>query len=234
MPSPARRERGADRAKRHVLGITISGLPANRLITIRAKSKAQDQLWWRSAAVFSSGPNGTIDLSSQAPISGAYRGADAMGLFWSMEPDAGPKSGDRAFFTVVDWPAPIITEIEAMDAHDVLGSVTVERRFAKPEVRRTAVAEGGIVGFLYDPGDGQRHKGVTSLWQRRSNLAFHAYGRPRNRQAAAQPPSLSLRSSFLRWGRPLVAYRVRTNTGFAPGHEARPRRNTRGGFPRPG
>ena len=145
------------------LVITISGLPANRLITIQANSKAQDQLWWRSAAVFSSGPNGTIDLGSQAPISGAYRGADGMGLFWSMEPDAGPKSGDRAFFTVVDWLAPIVTEIEAADGHEVLGSVPVERRFAKPGVRRTAIAEGGIVGFLYDPGDGQRHKGVIVL-----------------------------------------------------------------------
>jgi hypothetical protein len=30
------------------LGITISGLPPNRLITIRAKSRAQDQVWWHS------------------------------------------------------------------------------------------------------------------------------------------------------------------------------------------
>jgi pimeloyl-ACP methyl ester carboxylesterase len=145
------------------LGITISGLPANRLITIQAKSRAQDQVWWRSTAVFSSGPHGTIDLGSQAPISGAYRGADGMGLFWSMGPDTGPKSGDRAFFTVVDWLAPIVTEIEAADGHELLGSVTVERRFAKPGVRRTAVAEGGLAGSLYDPGDGQRHKGVIVL-----------------------------------------------------------------------
>jgi dienelactone hydrolase len=145
------------------LGITISGLPPNQLITIRAQSRAEDQVWWRSTAVFTSGPNGTIDLCSQAPISGTYQGVDGMGLFWSMEPDAGSKSGDHAFFTVVDWLAPVVTEIEARDADEVLGSVVIERRFAKPGVHRTAIAEGGIVGFLYDPGDGQRHKGAIVL-----------------------------------------------------------------------
>jgi pimeloyl-ACP methyl ester carboxylesterase len=80
-----------------------------------------------------------------------------------MEPDPGTKSGDRAFFTVVDWFAPIVTEIEATDADDVLGSVTIERRFAKPGVHGTPIAEGGIVGFLYGPGDGQRHQGVIVL-----------------------------------------------------------------------
>jgi len=86
-----------------------------------------------------------------------------MGLFWSMEPDPGAKSGDRAFFTAVDWLAPMVTEIEAMDGDEVLGSITIERRFAKATVRRTAVAEGGVVGFLYDPGDSQRHPGVIVL-----------------------------------------------------------------------
>jgi len=145
------------------LGIIILDLPPNRLITIQAKSRAQDQVWWRSAAVFNSGPKGTIDVSSQAPTSGTYRGVDGMGLFWSMEPDRGSKSGDRAFFAVVDWLAPIVTEIEATDADEVLGSVTIERRFASPAVRRTPIAGDGIVGFLYDPGDGQRHPGVIVL-----------------------------------------------------------------------
>ena len=86
-----------------------------------------------------------------------------MGLFWSMEPDLGSKSGDRAFFTVVDWLSPIVTEIEASVADNVVGSITIERHFAKPGVQRAAIAEGGIIGFLYDPGDGQRHQGVIVL-----------------------------------------------------------------------
>src|SRR5512140_3092400 len=40
------------------VSILLSGLRPNRLIAVRAKSKAQDQLWWRSEAVFNSGPKG--------------------------------------------------------------------------------------------------------------------------------------------------------------------------------
>lgn len=60
------------------LSISVSGLPPNRLITVKAQSKAQDQLWWRSEAVFNSGPKGTIDLSTEAPVSGTYRGVDGI------------------------------------------------------------------------------------------------------------------------------------------------------------
>jgi pimeloyl-ACP methyl ester carboxylesterase len=151
------------------LSIVIEGLPPNRIITIRAKSKAQDQLWWRSEATFNSGPRGEIDLSTQAPVSGSYRGADGMGLFWSMKPDAKTKSGDHAFFAIKDWFQPIVTEIEADDAGEApgagqaLGSVTIERRFARPGVHCAAIDEGGIIGALCDPGDGRRHPGVILL-----------------------------------------------------------------------
>ena len=145
------------------LGITVSGLPPNRLITLKAQSKAQDQHWWRSEAVFNSGPQGVVDLQSQAPVSGAYQGVDGMGLFWSMQPDLDTKGGDHAFFAVSDWFQPIVTEIEASDASRVLGSAVIERRFARPGMRCTTVAEAGLAGVLCDPGDGRRHPGVMVL-----------------------------------------------------------------------
>lgn len=145
------------------LSISISGLPPNRLITIKASSKAPDQLWWRSEAVFNSGAQGTIDLRSQAPVSGSYRGADGMGLFWSMKPDAATKFGDHAFFAIADWFQPIVTEIDAVDAGQTLGSVVIERHLAKPGVRCTEIAQDGIDGLLCDPGDGRRHPGVIVL-----------------------------------------------------------------------
>lgn len=79
------------------LRITISGLPPNQLITLSAKSEAEDHLWWHSTAVFSSGPNGTIDLCAQAPVSGLYQGVAGMGLFWSMKPDTAMMIGDHNF-----------------------------------------------------------------------------------------------------------------------------------------
>jgi pimeloyl-ACP methyl ester carboxylesterase len=145
------------------LSISVSGLPPNRLITIKARSKAQDQLWWRSEAVFNTGARGMIDLPTQAPVSGSYRDADGMGLFWSMKPDAATRNGDHAFFAITDWFQPIVTEIEADDAGQTLGSVVIERRLAKPGVRCTAIAQDGIDGLLCDPGDGRRHPGVIVL-----------------------------------------------------------------------
>lgn len=145
------------------LDIVVSGLPPGRLITVKAKSRAQDQLWWRSEAAFNSGPRGAIDLSTQAPVSGTYRGIDAMGLFWSMRPDADPKNGDHAFFAITDWFQPIATELEAADAGQVLGSAVIERRFAKPGTRCATIAEKEVKGLLCDPGDGRKHPGVIVL-----------------------------------------------------------------------
>ena len=145
------------------LSILISGLPPNRPVTITAKSQAQDGLWWRSEAAFNSGPAGSIDLSTQAPVFGAYSGVDAMGLIWSMQPDAHSKSGDRAFFAITDWFQPVVTQVEANDAGRVLGSAVIERRFARPGTRCNPIAEDGLSGFLCDPGDGLRHPGIIVL-----------------------------------------------------------------------
>ena len=93
--------------------ITVTGLPPGRNVTIRAQSRDQGGRWWRSSAVFTAQRDGSIDLSAQAPISGSYAGADAMGLFWSMEPDPSPRPAP-AFFSVVDCFQPVVTEVEAV------------------------------------------------------------------------------------------------------------------------
>jgi hypothetical protein len=54
------------------LVVLASGLPRNRLITVKAKSRAQDQLWWRSAAVFTSGPDGVVHLDDFASTVTAF------------------------------------------------------------------------------------------------------------------------------------------------------------------
>ncbi len=144
------------------LSIKVSGLPPHKPVQIQALSRAHDQSSWRSAAVFTSGPDGSIDLTAQAPISGAYSGVDGMGLFWSMQPD--PKSkGNTGFFSVTDWFAPIVTEIEAVCDNQVLGSARVRRHFAAPGTHAEPVTADGIAGVLYRRRDGRRHPGVIVL-----------------------------------------------------------------------
>jgi pimeloyl-ACP methyl ester carboxylesterase len=57
----------------------------------------------------------------------------------------------------------MVTEIDAGDAGQMLGSVAIERHFAKPGIHLTEIAEDGIVGVLYHQDDWRRHPGVIVL-----------------------------------------------------------------------
>jgi dienelactone hydrolase len=142
--------------------IRMTGLPPNRNITIRAASRDQGGCWWRSSAVFVARRDGSIDLSAIAPVSGAYVGVDAMGLFWSMQPSRSARP-IPAFFSVVDWFKPIVTEIEAGLDGQVLGTSQVIRYFASPGVRAELLRSNGVVGILYRPGDDRKHTAVILL-----------------------------------------------------------------------
>jgi hypothetical protein len=144
------------------LDVAVSGLRPHVRVWVTARSRAQDGLWWRSRALFRSDEKGRIDLSAQAPLSGAYRGVDGMGLFWSMSPDDEPKSADHGSFALEDFSRPIETVVEVADAGGVIASATVERRYALAGVRAVAVRQ-GIVGVLYAPGDGKAHPGVLVI-----------------------------------------------------------------------
>src|ERR1700674_5426525 len=87
--------------------IKVVGLRPDREVMIRARSRDQRDCWWHSSALFRARQDGSIDVSAQAPISGAYTGVDAMGLFWSMEPDRSHRPLP-SFFPVVDWFQPIV------------------------------------------------------------------------------------------------------------------------------
>jgi dienelactone hydrolase len=86
-----------------------------------------------------------------------------MGLFWSMQADAESKRGDHSFFSTACCAAPIVTELEAWLGARKLASIQIERTYARPGVHRVPVAEHGLVGVLYDPGDGRPHPGLILL-----------------------------------------------------------------------
>jgi pimeloyl-ACP methyl ester carboxylesterase len=143
--------------------IRVMGLHPNREVTIRARSRDQRDCWWHSSAVFRARQDGSIDVSAQAPTSGAYTGVDAMGLFWSMVPDRSRLSVP-AFFSVVDWFKPIVTEIDAVSDHRVtVGTTQVVRHFAGTGVRAETFRNDGVVGILYRPGDNRKRHGVILL-----------------------------------------------------------------------
>lgn len=144
------------------LNISVKGLRAHTSIALTAKSLASDGLWWRSEAVFRSDSRGTIDANAQAPFSGSYRGADGMGLFWSMSPDAAPENADHAFFEISDFARPVTTLFEIRDGNRIVGKISLERYFAGPGVHSISVRD-GILGTLYEPVDSVVHPGVLVL-----------------------------------------------------------------------
>ena len=143
--------------------IVVGGLTPNGHITLRAKSEAQDNLWWRSEIVINSGPDGQIDLGAKAPEAGSYQGITAMGLFWSMKPDKEPKNADHSFFTVRDFFETIDTNIEVVEAGQVVGSVTIERRYSKAGVKCIPLKNAGMHGILCFPDDGQQHSEACEM-----------------------------------------------------------------------
>jgi dienelactone hydrolase len=138
------------------LRTSVTGLPANAEVTLRATMVDQYRREWRSTATFRTGNDGRVDLHRDAPVAGSYTGVDPMGLVWSMDltsPATGPvPPGEPAVFTLV----------AAVDGTDA-ASARVERATIPPGLTRTEVSEGGLVGVLFHPADGARYPGVLVL-----------------------------------------------------------------------
>src|SRR5262245_45778147 len=71
-----------------VIDLQVAGFAPVQPVTIQAVYTARDGVW-KAQATFLTDDNGSVDVANQAPLSGSYCSADAMGLFWSMKLDAG-------------------------------------------------------------------------------------------------------------------------------------------------
>src|SRR5690349_11295507 len=66
--------------------VRLAGFEPATLATLRARMQDGAGRWWESQASFSVGPDGGVDLRTQAPVAGSYIGADPMGFVWAMTP----------------------------------------------------------------------------------------------------------------------------------------------------
>jgi dienelactone hydrolase len=69
------------------LEIRIENVPSDGELTVSASTTDADGVPWRASASFRT-RGGTLDLARARPVRGSYLATDAMGLFWSMKPDA--------------------------------------------------------------------------------------------------------------------------------------------------
>ncbi|MGX2998597.1 acyl-CoA thioesterase/bile acid-CoA:amino acid N-acyltransferase family protein [Streptomyces sp. JNUCC 64] len=146
--------------------IEVTGLDAGQEVTVTSRATDHTGTWWRGKATFTADRAGTVDLTRAAPESGTYRGADGMGLLWSMNPEDGP--ADESWF-LPRWP-------EDQAEHDVRLAVLVDgesvadrtltRVWAREGVvhRPLTVTADGVNGSLYLPPEGTpRRAPVLSL-----------------------------------------------------------------------
>ena len=132
---------------------------------------------YRSTATFRVSESGVVDLSTDAPISGDYEGADLLGIFWSMgEVGRAPAQVD---------PNVSVVTFTLRNGESVLARGRLSRSLVGPGVTVEEVREDGLVAtFCSPPGDGP-HPGVILVggssggigWQRTMAklLASHGY-----------------------------------------------------------
>lgn len=119
----------------------IDGLVPGEEITLLSSSKLVDGNY-RAEAVFVANVAGAIDTGTMAPVRGAYTGADADGLIWSMA-----KTGEA------------IPEADGYDFHleavaadgSALGGATLSRWYVIEGITRVPVSDAGLVGVFYAP-----------------------------------------------------------------------------------
>jgi dienelactone hydrolase len=127
------------------LGITVTGAPPGKLITLTASATDSHGDLWRSSATFRPDSSGRIDPARTAPVAGDYTGAHDAGLLWSMT--------DPGAHTLI---APVLTVhlAASLDGRSV-ATASLTRAWAPPSLteRETSVAQEGFAGTLFSPPD---------------------------------------------------------------------------------
>ncbi|MGD0425163.1 MAG: acyl-CoA thioesterase/bile acid-CoA:amino acid N-acyltransferase family protein [Candidatus Acidiferrales bacterium] len=110
--------------------VRLRGLPAAALISFHAATADDQGRRWSSEAHFRADSSGTIDASMEASLGGSYRGAAAMGLFWSMEYAGATADGSSSF--AKNSTSPDCVELEAQLDGRVIARASLARNFLAP------------------------------------------------------------------------------------------------------
>jgi dienelactone hydrolase len=141
-----------------MIPIVVVGLPPRATTVVRLRGGQQSQ--WTSSATFTADEAGRIDLAQMTPVKGSYQGADAMGLFWSVERERAeaPQSDEE-----IGDGSPELWKLTAEIDREVVASVSIRRRAVAAGVRVTPVRDGGLVGTFYEPPDEGHHPALMVL-----------------------------------------------------------------------
>ena len=142
--------------------IKISNLEPGATVKVETVSTDAGGIVWRANALFQVDRKGHIDLEEDAPISGDYDGADALGLFWSMTPEGTEK--DKLLYAY-DRQKSLVVNVMASDHNGVVATAEIKRYYEDPQNKLACkeLNEDGLRGSLYSPDSNGKYPGVILL-----------------------------------------------------------------------
>jgi dienelactone hydrolase len=134
--------------------IVISHLRSAELVTVTAKSQRSSGVWSASAS-FKADRTGVVDVARTAPVSGSYRVAAPMGLFWAQHRVGSRSAGLGA----------TVTSLAVTAGSHRLATAQVTQLLSGPGVtaRASRVDRLGFYGEYFAPAGRGRRPGVV-IW----------------------------------------------------------------------
>lgn len=137
--------------------LSVTGLHPGAKTTIHAQSLLRDERNieqpFYSEATFIADGTGAVSVTTAAPVSGYYSGADSRGLFWSQRPLSNDSAGRAAVAALHLDAQPPIEDHQVVLTLDVSGVVRDRKILtfiSKPRgFVRESVRTGGFVGAFY-------------------------------------------------------------------------------------
>lgn len=144
-----------DRGDR-VPSIAVTGLNAAEPIDLRLEMRDARGQVWRSSARLRADLDGVADTATSAAEQGSYRGIDAAGLLWSMQPESG--TGTPSPLPLRHSPDGLLYEavpmrLSVLRDGELIASRVLERRLSAPGVVAQVVQVAGVSARLYLPAD---------------------------------------------------------------------------------
>ena len=158
--------------------IRVSGAQPNSHFTIRAELVDGGGHPWSAEAEFVADARGVVDVSKQAPVKGSYRTVSAMGLIWSMRPEA----KDVHIYEPPHELGPQTIRFHLLQNGKETASTQLEQVILREGVQQVHV-DGELRGVLFLPAGEGKHPGVLVLGgseggtptRRAAWLAGHGY-----------------------------------------------------------
>ena len=131
------------------LTVRVTGAQAGQRVRLDASATDRQGQVFASNATFVAGSDGTVDVTSAAPVAGSYTGAHATGLLWSMVP-----TGTSDFYFAPAATTMTITLTARADGASPV-SAQIDRLRQAPGVtqHQLTLAQDGIDGVMFEPAD---------------------------------------------------------------------------------